>query len=281
MKTPGPWTSQIETTEVDVLPLVTGSRPDAYPGWTSYVEPFEGAPEVEVFCGGINSKLPSAAALWRQGNLLHFGFEEAPDELNEIGRDLLENAIHYIARFTHDRPIAYAPSVFVTRRSVPLREHVLARLRSTYPEERLLEAFYQHERERYSKMGREAYAEHFAAQLGMYAPNEAMELTLDPDLEAWGLDDRTPAFVERCLRGLAAGGEEAARARRLLTRFVPCGPEADAPVDRWETWWRENRPYLFFSESGGHRWYLDPLARERGVPSSELTGALRADVTGD
>jgi hypothetical protein len=33
----------------------------------------------------------------------------------------------------------------------------------------------------------------------------------------------------------------------------------------------------FLSDSGGYRWYIDPLAKKRGVKSSELRGPLRAD----
>ena len=46
-------------------------------------------PEVEILCGGINDKTARAAGLWRQGNLLHFGFEQSPAELNETGRVML------------------------------------------------------------------------------------------------------------------------------------------------------------------------------------------------
>ena len=67
------------------------------------------APEIEVFCGGINSKTATAAAFWRQGNLLHFGFDLSPDEMNTSGKEMLENAIAYIARFTDDRPIMVSP----------------------------------------------------------------------------------------------------------------------------------------------------------------------------
>ena len=73
------------------------------------------APEIEVFCGGINSKTATAAALWRQGNLLHYGFDLSPDEMNEWGKAMLGSAIRYIARFTDDRPIMETPSPFAGR----------------------------------------------------------------------------------------------------------------------------------------------------------------------
>src|SRR5262249_9699987 len=46
---------------------------------------------------------------WRQGNLLHFGFDVSPEEMNEQGRSLLVHSIAYIAGFTEDRPITDAP----------------------------------------------------------------------------------------------------------------------------------------------------------------------------
>ena len=72
------------------------------------------APEIEVFCGGINSKTATAAALWRQGNLLHYGFDLSPDEMNESGtgdadrRDRLHRPIH-------GRPAHHDNSVAVRR----------------------------------------------------------------------------------------------------------------------------------------------------------------------
>src|SRR5262249_7682655 len=55
---------------------------------------------------------PRASALWRQGNLLHFGFEQPPTKLNGTGRNMLINAIVYISHFTEDSPIDATPSVF-------------------------------------------------------------------------------------------------------------------------------------------------------------------------
>lgn len=37
-----------------------------------------------------------------------------------------------------------------------------------------------------------------------------------------------------------------------------------------------NGTYLFFTETGGYVWRLDPLAQKRGVPTAELRGSRRA-----
>ena len=101
-----------------MLPLVDNIRRyetainDYKRGWCTYYYEFADVPDVELFCGGVNEKTPRASALWRQGNLLHFGFEQSPAEMNATGRAMLANAIAYISRFTEDRPIDVTPSVF-------------------------------------------------------------------------------------------------------------------------------------------------------------------------
>ena len=130
-----------------------------------------------MICGGVNSKTPLAGAVWRQGHLLHFGFEQSPAEMNRRGRALLVNAICYIS------PRA---------------------------------------------------------------------------IEAW----KKPGSGESL-------------AEKLLRRYVPEGPKRGATPDEWRKWW-ENRPYLFYSDPGGYRWYVNPLAKNRQTPCSELRGTKRA-----
>jgi hypothetical protein len=85
-------------------------------------------------------------------------------------------------------------------------------------------------------------------------------------------------FFNRTFAGLTVGAEPGARARRLLERYVPTGPKSGQAAE-WNSWWKENRAYLFASDAGDYRWYIDPLAKKRGVPSSELRGPKRADQT--
>jgi hypothetical protein len=71
-------------------------------------------------------------------------------------------------------------------------------------------------------------------------------------------------------------GEDADRARRMLERYAPEGPGRDATSQAWAEWWKTNADYLFFGDAGGYRWYLDPLAKMRGVPTAQLRGPKRA-----
>jgi hypothetical protein len=65
------------------------------------------------------------------------------------------------------------------------------------------------------------------------------------------------------------------RAQRLLERYVPSGPRAGDP-DAWALWWKENQPYAFASDDGDYRWYIDSLAKKRGVPCRAMRGPKRA-----
>ena len=107
---PEDWTEPHAGKTIQVLPLILPDKHPRMPGWCTYTRDMTAAPEIEVFCGGINSKTATAAALWRQGNLLVYGFDLAPDEMNEWAAAFLVNAITYIARFTDDRPIMETPS---------------------------------------------------------------------------------------------------------------------------------------------------------------------------
>ena len=44
-------------------------------------------------CGGVNGKTATAAAVWRQGHLLHFGFDLSPEEMNEADHHLLLHCV--------------------------------------------------------------------------------------------------------------------------------------------------------------------------------------------
>jgi hypothetical protein len=255
--------------------LVAGPARNGYPGWCSYSSTFEQDPEVEFFCGGVNHKTPTAGAVWRQGNLLHFGFEESPAELNLTGQRLLLNAIAYISKFTQDRPIAIKRSGFLgdvsrTRRLVlkdaeaPQQFHSLA-LDLGQPLLAQMQA-----------MSREQQIAWARANTQFLHPNADFKMVLDDDLVAWGIPFDSPAFFDKAVAGLRAGGKEAERAARLLARYVHTGPK-EAGADAWAAYWRENQPYLFANDEGEFLWYLDPLAKSRGVPTAHLRGPKRAD----
>jgi hypothetical protein len=275
--TPPDFRSEIKDQEIEVLPLVNDIKRTWRAGWCSYSYDFARNPDVEFFCGGVNHKTPTAAGLWRQGNLLHFGFEQSPAEMNETGQKLLLNAIAYISQFSEDRPIAVTPSVFAgsVARS---RDSVRRALKNEeYHLEWLGEDFEPNLWSGLSPLGREKMLE-WAQQNGRFLhPNENQKLEIDQDLVAIGTPFDSPDFFDKNIAALNAGGESANRAHQLLERYVPCGPK-NGSAQQWSAWWNENKPYAFASDSGDYCWYVDPLAKRRGVPTSDLRGVKRADT---
>ncbi len=110
--TPDDFKDEIKEPEIKVLALVSDLKTHWNAGWCTHARDFEVYPDVEFLSGGVNHQTPTSAGLWRQGNLLHFGFEQSPDEMNDVGKQLLLNSIAYISHFTEDRPITINPSVF-------------------------------------------------------------------------------------------------------------------------------------------------------------------------
>ena len=101
-------------------------------------------------------------------------------------------------------------------------------------------------------------------------------MRVDEDALAVEIRPGRREFFDWAIAAMDRPGEEGLRARRMLVRYVPTGPGRDASSRAWADWWKANADYLFFGEVGGYRWYLDPLAKARGVPTSRLRGPARA-----
>jgi hypothetical protein len=254
-----------------VLPLVKDAGAQHFPGWCTYSDAFD-SPETEVLCGGVNHKTATAAAIWRQGHLLHFGFDLSPEEMNERGQALLINSIVYIARFREDRPITHTPDRAL------LRVGADRQVAKASPEKDYLNWYFT------PAVRAAGKADDWPAFQRWYRDNRPFlradrkqggSLVLDEEAKAFGVPPSGAEFFPAMLSALKEGGDRAARAAALLRRYAPDGPQ-EPRADLWKRWWEENRPYLFFSESGWYRWYIDPLARKRGKPTVELRGTARA-----
>ena len=272
--TPASFRPQETNATVAMLPLVSDASQKWRAGWCTYTDGFDDNPDIEVFCGGENEKSARAAAVWRQGNLLHFGFEQSPAEMNEAGQRLLLNSIAYISRFTEDRPIAVTPSVFAGPVGYP-RTYLDRRLGQNGEVREAAWILSSNLVESLGKRGPEEVKQWFGEHRAFLHPGADLKLEVDEDARSLGVPiDRLELF-EKTVTALGAGNEQAARATRLLGRYAPTEAAAmDSPS--WPAWFRENRPYLFFSDQGDYRWYVDPLAKKRGLPSKELRGPARA-----
>jgi hypothetical protein len=273
---PAEWSDPHDQDRIRVLPLSRREYKGERPGWCTYTRDMAEAPEIEVFCGGINLKTATAAALWRQGNLLHYGFDLSPDEMTEAGKAMLVDAIAYISRFTEDRPIMETPSPFagddfITRAAI---ERIIARndagwwdhLSTNFDRKALADA---------GVTDLASFAKWYPTARDYLCPDATARMRIDEDARAVKISPGRPAFFDRAIAALSDAGE-ASHARRMLARYAPDGPGRDATRQAWSDWCKANADYLFFGEVGGYRWYLDPLAKARGVPTARLRGPMRA-----
>ncbi len=284
--TPEDFRDAIREPKIDVLPLLREKPSGREPGWCVYTYEHEQAPELEVFCGGVNGKTPNAAAIWRQGHLLHFGFQPSPDRMTDAGRALLVNAISYIARFTEDRPIVRTRNAAGESARILDRAAIDRWLKNSQRDKRYLEWFLT--KETYQTLAGKSRAEigdwYKEARPYLYADANG-RLAVDDEARKYGPSPADMAFLTKAIgdRDAAASTATAASAtaKKLLERYVSSelvsgGPGRDASAERWSAWLKENQRYLFFSDSGGYRWHLDPLAKKRGRPTAELRGPARA-----
>jgi hypothetical protein len=232
-------------------------------------------PDVEQFSGGINEQTARSAAFWRQGNLLHFGFDETPKRLNGVGKAMLVNAIVYISRFSEDRPIDITPSVFGEEKVGTSRRRIASYLTN---------ADYKVEwvKEELSPATLASFNWHDVAQSKAWLETNQMWLhpgtsnfvELDAEAKSLGVPFDAPEFLPKAIAALQQEKTKTVAAA-LLARYVNDGPGNDPAA--WTKWWQENAPYVFYSELGRYRWYVDPLAKKRGVPTKDLRGPARAD----
>jgi hypothetical protein len=275
--TPGDWKDAIREKTIGVLQLAREPKKRRAPGWCTYTYEHEQAPELEVLCGGINSKTPRAGAVWRQGFLLHFGFDLAPAEMNESGQALLVNSIAYVARFTEDRPLVRTPCIFVQNVRIFDRDVVARRLKGSSGEDLKALEYYlaPGTYKELAGKSREQIRDWFTGARDYLNAGAGKGLAVDEEARSFGVPPAGPDFLLKTSAALSEP-RKSSLARKLLARYCPDGPGVDASPQKWRDWATENRQYLFFSDTGGYRWYLDPLAKRRGVPTAKLRGPARA-----
>ena len=205
-----------------------------------------------------------------QANLLQWGFYGAPDRMTESAKRAFLNAIVYMRRFDGDAPLVTKTGIgrtWLLQYIETLAGMSTAQLNDT---------------------GKNSYASYlkgqFPAELvagsieparlrAWYEANEANEeyltaggqrrsLTVDEDLAKLQLSNRTPAFLDWLLAALAKDESDVA-ALELARRYL--GPEQAKDATTATAWITANRPYLFFTDTGGYRWLVDTNAQRRAA----------------
>lgn len=224
---------------------------------------FEDSPDCERISGGVNSKGPMAVAIGRQANLLQWGFYGAPDRMTESAKRAFLNAIVYMKKFA-----GHVPLVEKDGRGRTWFSTYIDALAKVKPEE-------------LAKPGAQSYPSYLVGKFPpeltqgeidvsrlrqWYTDNEEyfgpgkdrFSCTIDADLAALKLSNRKPEFLDWLLERFTAGPSDE-KALRLARRYL--GDEHGRDAATAQRWINENRPYLFFSDTGGFRWFVDVNAR--------------------
>ena len=229
---------------------------------------FTDSPDCERISGGINSKGPRAVAIGRQANMLQWGFYAAPDRMTESGKKAFLNAIVYMKQFDGHKPLVKK----ISRGRSWLEQYVES--------VRELDSMDESSRERYEGYLLKKFPAELIAEVGLdadaleawRAANEeyffnpdGRDFEIDEDLARLGVSNRKPEFLDLLLERLGADpGDGLALwlAHRYLGRN---GKNAATAI----AWIGANRELLFFSDTGGYRWFVDTNAKRAAAIAVE------------
>lgn len=231
---------------------------------------FEDSPDCERISGGINSKGPHAIAIGRQANLLQWGFYAAPDRMTESARKVFLNAIVYMKQFAGQQPLvkkkARSRNWFVqyvaSVRKLPTmdakyRDSYRNYLKRCFPKGVIAEFGLDAEALERWRQANEEY---------IYS-EERYQLAIDEDLKKLELSNRKPEFLDWVTRRLTDDPRDPL-ALKLAGRYLgQNGRDARTAI----AWIRANRKWLFFSDRGGYRWYVDTNTRRAARRAEEAS----------
>ena len=232
----------------------TKSFTEIDPGLVSDPYGFADSPDAEVISSGLNSKGPEAVALGRHGNFFLWGFSAQPSDMTPEARKCFLNSICYIKKYDGQKPLVAKTSsgrrwalVYAGYLKIITDENFISRL---FPEEL---------RKRFGK-DPEKYIHYYEENLEyLHAPNG--RIVVDEDVKGLGLSNRKVELLERCI-GMLEKGEQRELAMRILKRYTR---ESFADAKEWRAWLEKNREQLFFTDTGGYKFLINPVAAARPV----------------
>lgn len=232
------------------------------------------SPEVELICGGVTGKGPSYYSILRQGNYLLWGFSPTPADFTQTGKDLFLNCINYMIAFKDDYPLVKMVSnprktIITTIEHTRVEGAFYSHLTWYIPEEALKKCGKNlDELEKWYKEN-EAYL--FRDKPGEYNKDKKRwDRTLFIDEEAKKL--KTPNnSVESLGKWIelleSEEGDMQKAVKTLVARYVSCASFKEKK--EWLKWYEENKDYIFFSDVGGFKFFIDEPARKAKTPTSK------------
>jgi len=217
---------------------------------------FEDSPDCERISGGQNSKGPYAVAIGRQANMLQWGFYCAPDRMTESGRKAFLNAIVYMKQFDGQRPLV--------KKASRSRDWLIQYIQIA----RDLDTKYKQNADSYRQWITKQFPPIVIEKCGLdadkleawrirnveYIRNNGRSFAMDMDLVTLKQSNRKPEFLDWVVERLTNAPDDAL-ARKLAKRYL--GEDVEDPV----AFIKANRAWMFFSDTGGFRWFVDTNAK--------------------
>lgn len=217
--------------------------------------------DAEAIAVGPSDKGPNRGAIIRHGTFVLWSFAGPISKMTKAGRQLFLNTVYYTAGLkdlpvlekrtngTRDQlfqSLAFAKKVPGYLNTIK-RLYVPKSLETCTWEE--IEAWVKTNRPYLRIQGsKRLVVDEFAKQLKL--PNHKL------------------SFYERCVQNLKEGKDKA-RSLEALIQYTGKTDMGDSP-EKWETWFKENRDYLFFTDCWGFQLKADEQAKALKKPTTEL-----------
>ena len=242
-------------------------------GWNPTIVSHEGfftdVPGFENIAEGNSAKALGSLALARQGRYFYWGYSIDPARMTQGAKDSLVNAIYYMRGKRDSRTVDF---VCVTREKFRVftwlgRDRENPYLRGV--KEHFPGSLVERARKSYTPSfeGAEAWVKAnldyvYAGKPGMAKDRKyGFLFDVDEDAKALGTPNNKSQSLERWVALASTDGDEQARARRCLERYVH--PDI-APKDKnWAAWYAKQKQRICFVDSTGFWWQLDPRVLER------------------
>jgi len=220
---------------------------------------FLDSPDAEILAVGFNRlKHYGDIGISRQGNFLQWGYGDPPSLMTEAGRRLFVNCIHYIHRFGGKAPLVREHS---NRRQNVLSWAEYLAVASADQKERVQRSF-----------PKDVWQKYQADPAGLLAYYQAnLELVywdgvyyVDEELKSLGIESNRKVETLERLFELRKDPAHQEIAQRLLDRYTDGHTTFD---------FQNGRDRIYFSDVGGHRFFVVPegylLAPSSGTPTGQ------------
>jgi len=191
-----------------------------------------------------------AVGIGRHGNFLQWGWSAAPSKMTEAGRNLFLNCICHIHKYNNKEFVKIPINIKVSRNYVFIWFNFLI----NEPEniDNVLSRFFPQEIVDKYKTNIEDLQKYYEENVELIYL-EKDRYYIDEDLKSLGLSSNRKVDTIEKLIELLSDQSQAELAGQLLVKYTQ--ENFDTP-GQWKKWYEDNSKYLYFSDTGGYKFYV-------------------------